>query len=420
MTTHKPIISIVMATHNRRAVVEHTLSQIDQCGLDRADYETIVVDNDSTDGTPAAIVHRVNRLICLPRNAGSTAKAFGTDEAKGTYILFLDDDSYPRPGCLERMIRRFEDYGHLGAAGFAVHLPTGRKECAALPGIFVGCGVGLRTEAYKEVGGLDRTFFMQAEEYDLSFRLAAAGWDVDVFDDLQVEHEKTPQERCGDRTVHYDTRNNLRVVARYLPSPFAAIYRVDCVQRYEWLAAREGEEHLRAFHRGRLAGDLHGVVERRLYHRNRLSEPAFERFFRWSEIRNRMTELWQGGANRLLFADLGKNIYPFHLAARQLGLDVVAIADDRFAAPGRDYRGTPILPVAEALNCAYDAVVVSNTGAVHAADTAALLTLKTKAPIHCWFGECQSQSESSFIQPKSPHMADHKKELAGIGPGRAN
>jgi GT2 family glycosyltransferase len=164
MTTHKPIISIVMATHNRRAVVERTLSQLDVCGLDRTDYEVIVVDNDSTDGTPAAIAHRVNRLICMPRNAGSTAKAFGADEARGRYIVFLDDDSYPRQGCLERMVGRFEDYGHLGAAGFSVHLPTGRKECAALPGVFVGCGVGLRAEAYKEAGGLDRTFFMQAEE----------------------------------------------------------------------------------------------------------------------------------------------------------------------------------------------------------------------------------------------------------------
>jgi putative ABC transport system substrate-binding protein len=48
----------------------------------------------------------------------------------------------------------------------------------ALPGVFVGCGVGLRAEAYAESGGLDRTFFMQAEEYDLSFRLAVAGWEV--------------------------------------------------------------------------------------------------------------------------------------------------------------------------------------------------------------------------------------------------
>ncbi len=415
MNTHKPIISIVMATHNRRSVVEQTLSQLDYCGLDRTDYETIVVDNDSTDGTPASIAHRVNRLICLPRNAGSTAKAFGAEEARGQFLVFLDDDSYPRPGSLERMICRFENQPHLGAAGFTVHLPTGRMEGGALPGVFVGCGVGLRAEAYAESGGLDRTFFMQAEEYDLSFRLAAAGWDVEVFDDLHVEHEKSQQERRSDRTVHYDTRNNLRVLARYLPSPFAAIYRVDCVQRYEWLAAREGEAHLRAFYRGRLTGDLHGMMERPLYHRNRLSEPAFERFFRWSDIRMRMTKLWQSGVNRLLFADLGKNIYPFHLAARQLGLDVVAIADDRFAATGRCYRGTPILTVTEALQTTFDAVLVSNTAAVHASETAALLTLKTKAPIHCWFGP--SPEATSEMRLRENASFEHYSLLSALKVG---
>jgi hypothetical protein len=249
--------------------------------------------------------------------------------------------------------------------------------------------------------------------------LAAAGWDVEVFDDLHVEHEKTQQERRSDRTVHYDTRNNMRVLARYLPTPFAAIYRVDFVQRYEWLAACGGEEHLRAFQRGRLAGDLHGMMERPLYRRSRLSEPAFERFFRWSEIRSRMTDLWQSGANRLLFADLGKNIYPFHLAARQLGLDVVAIADDRFAAPTRDYRGTPILPVAEALQASFDAVVVSNTAAVHAADTAALLTLKTKAPIRCWFGETDSSADRKSNSLRTPSRSDLQPVLAGRASSRS-
>lgn len=401
MITPRPIVSIIIATHNRREAVERTLAQLEHCGLDKSDYETIVVDNDSSDGTTDAIGPRVTRLLSLPRNSGSTAKAYGADIARGRYYVFLDDDSYPRPGCLERMICRFEGEPHLGAAGFTVHLADGRKEGGALPGVFVGCGVGLRAEAYEECGGLDRTLFMQAEEYDLAFRLAVAGWDVEVYDDLHVEHEKTPQQRQSDRTVHYDTRNNLRVLARYLPSPYAAIYRVDCIQRYQWLAARESPEHVRAFWRGRRAGDLHAMVERPLYHRSRLSEPAFERFFRWSDIRTRMTELWQAGANRLLFADLGKNIYPFHLAARQLGLHVVAIADDRFAAPLRDYRGTPILPVGDALQTAFDAIVVSNTSAVHAARTSALLTLKTGSPIHCWFGEGGAASDDGATKIKS-------------------
>jgi GT2 family glycosyltransferase len=387
MTTQRPIISIIIATHNRRRIAERTLNALDECGLDRNDYETILVDNNSTDDTAHSLAHRVNRLITLTRNGGSTAKAFGADVARGKYLVFLDDDAYPRPGCLERMICRFEAQAHLGAAGFTIHLPDGGRVGGALSNVFSGCGVGLRAESYAECGGMDRTFITMAEEYDLAFRLAVAGWDVEVCDDLQAVRETTEQDQPDHQTFHYDVRNNLRVLARYLPSPYAALYRVDCIQRYEWLATLEGESHLQAFGRGRRAGELHAMVERPMYHRSRLSEPAFERFFRWSEIRTRMTELWQSGANRLLFADLGTNIYPFHLAARQLGLHVVAIADDRFAAPGRDYRGTPVLPVAGALQTAFDAVVVTNAASYQATRTAALLTLKTRIPIHCWLGE---------------------------------
>ena len=55
----------------------------------------------------------------------------------------------------------------------------------------------------REVGGLDRTFFMQAEEYDLSFRLLAAGGKVEIFGDLAVDHWKTPQAR---RSILRDRR----------------------------------------------------------------------------------------------------------------------------------------------------------------------------------------------------------------------
>lgn len=409
----KPLISIVLATHNRRSVVEHTLDHLDECGLDRTDYETVVVDNHSTDGTTEAIDHRVNRLIRLPRNAGSTAKAYGAEEARGQYIVFLDDDSYPHPGTLESLIHLFEGQGHLGAAGFIVKHANGESEGQALPGVFHACGVGLRAEAYAECGGLDRGFFQYGDEYDLSFRLADAGWDVGVFENLVVQHDRLEHASRPERRAYYFTRNHLRVLARWHPSPYAAIYRVDFLQMEEWRAARSGEECLRAFSRGRLAGDLRGMVERRTYHRNRLSEPAFERFYRWSEIRWKMTELWQSGANRLLFANLGRNIYPFHLAARQLGMDVVAIADDEFALPGRDYRGSPIVTTDDALKMNFDSIVVTTTGPEQAAETAALLTLKTKTPIHCWFGNRSLQSRQ-LTKALAPQLIA-PPAMAGLG-----
>jgi len=379
-----PRISFVMATHNRRSVVLHTLDRIAECGLAAADYEVVIVDNASTDGTCEAVEGRVSELIRMGRNLGSCAKTCALDRLKGEFVVFLDDDSHPRPGSIERMIKRFEDDPSLGAAGFAVHLPDGRQESGALPGVFVGCGVGLRLEALRAVGGLDRTFFMQAEEYDLSFKLERAGWRVEVFDDLHVEHLKTAQSRKSNRTTYYDIRNNLRVIARHLPDPYYRIYRQETLLRYRWLAEFDGHET--AYRRGAVEGCIRAPFERFAHRSRRLTPALFERFYRLVEVESNMHALASTGVRRVVLAQFGKNICAFHRGAGRAGIEVVAIADDRFCAPGRCYRGAPVVPLARGLELTPDALVVANMSPVHARKGRQELLLKTSVPVYDWYG----------------------------------
>src|SRR5262245_22041049 len=145
-----PIVSFILATHNRRAVVANTIERVRACGLARHDFELIAVDNASTDGTAEALRDRGDvSLSPLAKNLGSCAKALGVDLARGSLVVFLDDDSYPRPGSIERMIDHFDSDPRLAAAGFTVHLPDGSQECSALPHVFVGCGVGFRAAALR-------------------------------------------------------------------------------------------------------------------------------------------------------------------------------------------------------------------------------------------------------------------------------
>jgi hypothetical protein len=270
--------------------------------------------------------------------------------------------------------------------------------------VFVGCGVGFRAEALHDVGGLDRSFFMQAEEYDLSFRLVVAEWRVEVFEDLHVEHLKTNRARRSDRTTYYDVRNNLRVVARYLPSPYDRIYREDWTQRYGWLAERE--DHTGAYVRGRRAGRRRALWERWTHRRHRFSPSTFEHFFQWDEIERRMGGLRELGVNRVLFADLGKNVYAFYRAARRMGVEVVAIADDRFSAPQRCYRGVPVVPLEDALRRDFDAIVVSNTSAVHAAATRERFHAQTHRPVFDWFGSSQPTAAVEFRSSLPAPLSD--------------
>jgi GT2 family glycosyltransferase len=402
-TTPRPHVSFVLATHNRRAVVTQTLTRILDCGLDRRAFEVIVVDNASSDGTTDAVGSLCDILIRLRHNAGSCAKADGVEHASGEYIIFLDDDSFPRHGTVARMIAHFEEDPRLGAAGFTVHLPDGRMEGGALPDVFVGCGVGFRVAGLRQVGGLDRSFFMQAEEYDLAFRLVNAGWGVRVYDDLQVDHLKTPHTRKSERTTFYDIRNNLRVAARYLPAPQYRLYRDDWLQRYAWLAERDG--HIGSFVRGMLAGTSRGLWERFIYRNRRLSHDALEHFFRWDFVRQRMGELEDAGVGTIVLADLGKNVLAYYLAARDAGVKVMAIGDDRFCASGRHYRGIPVIPLTDALSLFPDAVVVGNMSGVHGTDTYNRLVALGCEPVYHWFG--------SVGQPADNHSTVQTTALKG-------
>ena len=89
-------------------------------------------------------------------------------KTRGKYVVFLDDDSFPLPGSVPRMVRHFQADPMLGAAVFTVTLPDGSRECSAYPDVFIGCGTGFRRRALEQAGGLPEDFFMQAEEYDLS------------------------------------------------------------------------------------------------------------------------------------------------------------------------------------------------------------------------------------------------------------
>ena len=385
MTTPS-LVSIVIATQNRRDVVLSTLEELHKPERIGCDCEIIVVVNPSTDGTADAIRRdfRDVQVIRLEENLGSCAKSVGVDRAGGEYVVFLDDDSYPRPGSVTRMVARFKVDGRLGAAGFVVYLPDGRRECSAFDHVFAGCGVGFRRGALQSVGGLDSALFMQAEEYDLSFRLIAAGWKIKTFADLAVDHLKTSHARLSGRTVYYDTRNNLILTARYLADPHERIFRSDWLKRYRWIAADNG--HRLDYWRGRLAGRRRRRREREGYTRWRLSASAFEELFHVDYIAQCIRRLTVEGVGTIILAGLGKNIYPFVDAARLAGLSVTCIADDRFARPGRRYRGHAIVPAKDALARRLDAIVISDTSPVHAEETHRQFTGLTDVPIHRWFG----------------------------------
>ena len=97
-------ISVVIPTFNRRDILEKCLRALESqnTGSEIADYEVVLVDDGSTDGTPdwirssAAALPRV-RLIEQSHGGPAEGRNRGVAHARGDVIVFIDSDLVVTP-----------------------------------------------------------------------------------------------------------------------------------------------------------------------------------------------------------------------------------------------------------------------------------------------------------------------------------
>lgn len=118
ISSHRPIVSIVIPTHNRSNLVTRAVhSALNQSFKD---LEVIVVDDASKDNTPALIKiiadgdHRVHYIRNENPCGGGGARNIGIQNARGRYVAFLDDDDEWLPRKLERQIPYADHYSVVG------------------------------------------------------------------------------------------------------------------------------------------------------------------------------------------------------------------------------------------------------------------------------------------------------------------
>src|SRR5438876_8183421 len=123
-----PRFSVILCTYNRRNLVLSTLASLRRQTLPYEQFEVIVVDNGSNDGTIGAVFsyaqsgafqHKgsaqdIWRVRCFSeqRNGLAYARNKGVHAAKGDVAVFLDDDALADPAFLERLM---ESYRRTGA-----------------------------------------------------------------------------------------------------------------------------------------------------------------------------------------------------------------------------------------------------------------------------------------------------------------
>ena len=111
------MVSVIIPTYNRGSALEVCLSAV--TALDDSDYEVIVVDDGSTDGTEERVRTRFPgvRFFRLEENQGpAAARNRGLREAAGGILAFTDDDCVPPRDWLRRHLAHHRD-PKVGAVG---------------------------------------------------------------------------------------------------------------------------------------------------------------------------------------------------------------------------------------------------------------------------------------------------------------
>jgi len=114
-------VAVVIPVYNGAATLADCLRAVLMQNLPRAEYETIVVDDGSTDATVSVVEGFPVRLLKQPHAGVSAARNAGAQAATGEWVAFTDADCVPSRGWLRALLAAVQPQDGarpaLGAAG---------------------------------------------------------------------------------------------------------------------------------------------------------------------------------------------------------------------------------------------------------------------------------------------------------------
>jgi len=221
-------ISVIVISYNTRQMTLDCLSAL-YADLGQMPAEVWVVDNASQDGSVEAIRSKfpLVQLIENPRNAGfGAANNLAIARATGEFLLLLNSDAFLHPGACGALTGYLTGHPRVGAVGPRLLSSDGslQPSCYRYPSPgrawlenlwvssllprhpwlgdyrrwahdsdrsvewVIGACLLVRSEAVRQAGGFDESFFMYQEETDWQRRIRDAGWEIIFTPDAVVTH----------------------------------------------------------------------------------------------------------------------------------------------------------------------------------------------------------------------------------------
>jgi len=179
MATIKPTVSVIVPTRNSARFLEPCLRSIELQTY--PSVELIVVDNHSTDDTPALARQYADRVLARGPER-SAQRNHGAREARGTYLLFVDSDMVLDRQVVNQCVEKMETCPSCIAVAIP-EISVGEGFWAQCKALERSCYVGeeameagrfFAREAFERAGGYDEGL-AAFEDWELSQRMGANG-----------------------------------------------------------------------------------------------------------------------------------------------------------------------------------------------------------------------------------------------------
>ena len=259
-----PLVSVIVVNWDRRELLRACLLALRAQTF--RDFETIVVDNGSTDGSPELVAaefpearllrNAENRGFCAANNQGIRAAA-------GRYVALLNNDAEPAPGWLQQLLRGLEAgpgvamcaskilfheaRDVIDKAGHVIYLDgqnrgrgCGQRDRGQFDRIEEvlfpdGCAALYDRAAVEAAGLFDEDFFAYGDDAELGLRLRLAGWrSIYVPTAVVYHHHSSTLGRFSEERLVLVERNRLWLAVKLFPvrllllNPFFTLARVAC------------------------------------------------------------------------------------------------------------------------------------------------------------------------------------------------
>ncbi len=185
-----PFVSVVVCAHNAASTLDDCLQSLAR--LRYPCYETIVVNDGSTDATPLIARRYAGvRLVNVPGGGLSLARNTGAALARGEIVAYTDADVRVDPDWLTYLVRPFRRPEVVAVGGPNVVPPDDPRmaQCVArAPGApthvmlddeiaehVPGCNIAIRRDALQAIGGFNPIFLRAGDDVDVCWRLQGSG-----------------------------------------------------------------------------------------------------------------------------------------------------------------------------------------------------------------------------------------------------